>query len=151
MGNMCACMIGLKYDVQYASKGQWREKTLGEMWAAVIKTINNLLRRSVASSVGAPKWGQSRSQYMPGEGPCRMCSRGASRRPKPKYVQWSIHVHHRKEIFNPFQARSWKINIQDICTLFDTYVYLSPTIIAYFLCTSCVRIMYNNRCLFFAG
>ncbi len=56
------------------------------MWAAVIKTINNLLRRSVASSVGAPKWGQSRSQYMPRRGPCRTCLQGASRRPKPKYV-----------------------------------------------------------------
>jgi hypothetical protein len=56
----------------------------------------------VASSVGAPKWGQSRSQYMPRKGPCRTCLRGASRRPKPKYVQNPIHVCYCKEKVQPF-------------------------------------------------
>jgi argonaute-like protein implicated in RNA metabolism and viral defense len=49
-------------SVCYSSKGQLEGKDVGEMLAAVIKTINNLLWRSMASSVGAPKWGQSRGQ-----------------------------------------------------------------------------------------
>jgi hypothetical protein len=63
-----------------------REKTLGEIWAAVIKTINNLLWTSVASNAGSPEWGQSHSQYMARREPWRTYSRDASRRPKPKYV-----------------------------------------------------------------
>ncbi len=89
---MCVCIIILKSDIQFASKGQLEGKDIGEMWAAVIKTVNNLLQRSMVSSVGAPKWGQSRCQYTPRREPCRMCSRGASRRPNPKYVQLSIYV-----------------------------------------------------------
>ncbi len=56
-----------------------REKTLGEMWAAVIRTINNLLR-TVWLWTCAPNWGQSRSQLMLRRGPCWTYSRGASRR-----------------------------------------------------------------------
>jgi hypothetical protein len=123
------------------ARESWREKTLGEMWAAVIKTINNLLRRSVASSVGAPKWGQSRSQYMPRKGPCRTYSRGASRRPKPKYVQYSIHMHYCKEAPQPFFKHTrWKTNIQDIHCSICTCI-LSPAITVYFSCTSCVSIV----------
>ncbi len=121
-------------------KDSWREKTLGEMWAAFIKTLNILLRRSEASSMGAPKWGQSRSQYMPRKGPCRTCSRGASRRPKPKYVQCSIHVHYVKRYPNPFQAYSLE-NQHSRYTLFNMYMYLSPTITVYFSCKSCVCII----------
>jgi hypothetical protein len=117
----------------------------GEMWAAVIKTINNLLRRSVASSVGAPKWGQSWSQYMPRKGPRRPCSRGASRRLKPKYVHWSIYVHSCKEILDLFSSSNhWKANIQDthcsICTCIHHQQSLPVFVLK--LCP------YNNRCLF---
>ncbi len=57
----------------------WREKTLGEMWAAVIRTINNLLRTAWLRT-RAPDWGQSRSQLMLRRGPWWSYSRGASRR-----------------------------------------------------------------------
>jgi hypothetical protein len=56
-----------------------REKTLGEMWAAVNKTINNLLRTAWLRT-RAPDWWQSRSQLMLRKGPCWTYSRGASRR-----------------------------------------------------------------------
>ncbi len=56
-----------------------REKTLGEMWAAVIRTINNLLR-TVWLRRQAPGWRQSRSQLMLKGGPCWTYSRGATRR-----------------------------------------------------------------------
>jgi hypothetical protein len=56
-----------------------REKTLGEMWAAVIRTVNNLLRMAWLRTQ-APNWGQSRSQLMLRRGPCWTYSRGASRR-----------------------------------------------------------------------
>jgi hypothetical protein len=95
----------------------------------------------VASRVGAPKWGQSRSQYMPRKGPCRTYSRGALRRPKPKYVQYSIHVHYCKETPQPFFKHTrWKTNIQDIHCSICTCI-LSPAITVYFSCTSCVCII----------
>jgi hypothetical protein len=40
-----------------------REKTLGEMLAAVIKTINNLIQTAWLR-MRAPDWGQSQSQLM---------------------------------------------------------------------------------------
>ncbi len=120
---MCA-LLCIIVNVQYTlARNSWSEKTLGEMWAAVIKTINNLLRRSVASSVGAPKWGQSRSQYIPRRGACRTCSRGASRRPKPKYVHYQytcIHLEILILFLFSLKHTYWKANIQDmycsICT-----------------------------------
>ncbi len=68
-----------------------REKTLGEMWAAVIRTINNLLRTAWLRTQ-APDWGQSQSQLMLTRGPCWTYSRGASRRRQPKYVHCSSSV-----------------------------------------------------------
>jgi hypothetical protein len=120
----------------------WREKTLGEMWAAVIKTINNLLRTSMASNAGSPKWGQSWSQYMPRRGPWRTYSWGASRRLKPKYVHYSIHVHYCKEkIFALIQAyllEDWHSR----CTLSGACIctFSSPIITVSLSCTSCVCI-----------
>jgi hypothetical protein len=134
MSNMYACIACIVVRcVVHASKGQLEGKTLGEMWAAVIKAINILLRRSVASSVGAPNWGQSRSKYMPRRGPCRTCSRGAERRLKPKYVQWSIYLCSCKETFNlPFH-RTWLLeNQHPNYTLFNIYMRLSPTVIVHF-------------------
>ncbi len=66
------------------------EKDVGEIWVSVIKTINSILWASVASNGRPPEWGQGRSQYMARRGPCRTYSPGASRRPKPKYVHFSI-------------------------------------------------------------
>jgi hypothetical protein len=63
-----------------------REKTLGEMWAAVIRTINDLLRMAWLWT-RAPDWGQSWSQLMLKRGPCWTYSRGASRRRKPTIAQ----------------------------------------------------------------
>ncbi len=144
MYNMCAWVA--VYIVRcsvYASKGQLEGKDVG--WNVVIKTINNLLWRSVASSVGAPKWGQSRSQYTPRKGPCRTCSRGASRRPKPKNVHdqfTCIHVKRYLTFF--FKHTHWKTNIQDIhcskCTC--TYHLRLPSVLVHKLYS------YNNRCLF---
>jgi hypothetical protein len=125
-------------------RDSWREKTLGEMWAAVIKTINNLLWRSVASSVGAPKWGQCRSQYMHWRGPCRTCSRGVSRRPKPKYVHWSKYMHVCKEILNFFRAILTGMQIFKTHCSICTCIYHQQSL-SIFMLKLCP---YNNRCLF---
>jgi hypothetical protein len=90
----------------------------------------------VASSLGAPKRGQSRSQYIPRRGSCRTCSRGASRRLKPKYV----HVHSRKEMPNLFSS---------IFTGKPTFkIYIAQYVHAFiandcrlFSCTSCIHII----------
>jgi hypothetical protein len=88
MYNMSVC-IAVYYNKIFAVRW-WeaarREKTLGERWAAVIKTINSILWTSVAFNGRSPEWGQSRSQYMARRGPWRTYSRGASRRLNPKYV-----------------------------------------------------------------
>jgi hypothetical protein len=46
MYNMCTCYYCVLSWNSYCTlpRKTWREKTLGEMWAAVIRTINNLLR-----------------------------------------------------------------------------------------------------------
>jgi hypothetical protein len=87
----CNCLLNVMYN-----KCEWwwmcnenstcmllrkfrREKTLGEMWAAVIKTINNLLRTAWLW-MRATDWGQSQSELMLRRGPCWTYSQGASRR-----------------------------------------------------------------------
>ncbi len=141
---MCAFVVYYNDPVHCTLvRNIWREKTLGEMWAAVIKTINNLLRTSVASNAGSPKWGQSRSQYMPRRGPWRTYSRGASRRPKPKYVHYSIHVQHRKEMFQTLLQVYLLEDQHSRCTLSDvcTCTFSLPIIVISFSRTSCVCIL----------
>ncbi len=109
------------------------------MWAAVIKTTNNLLWRSVASSVSAPKWGQSQSQYIPRRGPCRTCSQGALRRLKPKDVQWSIY---KCVLVKRYFLKNMLIERPTFKIYIAQYVHV---IIAnnrcLFSCTSCVHII----------
>jgi hypothetical protein len=83
--NMCYANIIIRYSL-YIGEKYSEGKDVGEIGAAVVKTINSILWTSVASNGRPPEWGQSRSQYMPRRGPCRTYSRGASRRLKPKYV-----------------------------------------------------------------
>ncbi len=98
-----------------------REKTLGEIWAAVIMTLTASSRQAWLPTGAPPEWGQSRSQYMARRGPWRTYSRGASRRPKPKYV----HSQYMRVVCNEIHN-------------FVTYV----------LAIINVHFSYNNRCLF---
>ncbi len=54
------CAIAMYYNEIFAVnwwEATQREKTLGETWAAVIKTINSILRTSVASNCALPWMG----------------------------------------------------------------------------------------------
>jgi hypothetical protein len=62
--NVCYAMYYNKILSVHWWEATLREKTLGETWAAVNKTINSILRTSVASNGSFPEWEQSRSQYM---------------------------------------------------------------------------------------
>jgi hypothetical protein len=82
---LCYASIIIGYSL-YIGEKHSEGKDVGEIWAAVNKSINSILWTSVASNRCPPEWGQSRSHYMARRGPCRTYSRDASRRPKPKYV-----------------------------------------------------------------
>ncbi len=70
----------------------------------------------------------------------------ASRRPKLKYVQNSMHVHYFKETSQSlFKHTCLKTNIQDIHCSICTCI-LSPTITVYSHAHLC---LHNNRCFFF--
>ncbi len=121
--NVCYASIIIRYSL-YIGEKHSEGKDVGEIWAAVIKTINSILWTSMASNGHPPEWWQSRSQYMPRRGPCRTYSRGASRRPKPKYV----HSQYMHVIFDEIHNHVTNV-----------------------LAMTNVHFPYNNRCLFFAG
>ncbi len=121
--NMCHASIIIRYSLDIGEKHS-EGKDVGEIWAAVIRTINSILWTSVASNRHPPEWGQSRSQHMARRGPCRTYSWGASRRPKPKY----LHSQYMRVVFDAIHNH-----------------------VMYVLAMTNAHFPYNNRCSFFAG
>ncbi len=102
-----------------------REKTLGEIWAAVIKTINSILQTSVASNCALP---------------------GMGTEPESEYSQ--------KGTMKDVLAICLKKTEAQVCTFSIHACYLCNEIhnfVTYVLAMTNVCYLYNNRCLFFAG
>jgi hypothetical protein len=113
------------------------EKTLGEIGAAVIKTINNLLRTSVASKVGSQKWGQSRSQYMRRRGPWRTYSRGRS--PSMYIVRYVCIIVMR--CYQSWHKHTCWDGMFKMYAVYCTYMYSPYTLtVVPFSCTNCTCI-----------
>jgi hypothetical protein len=125
--NVCVLLLCIIIRGSLYVGGEHLEgKDIGEMWAAVFRNINNLLLTSVASNAGSQKWGQSWSQYMPRRGPWRTYSRDASRRPKPKYVHYSIYVHWCKEMSSTLTQAYSPEGWHSRCTLPTVHICIPP-------------------------
>jgi hypothetical protein len=131
----------------------WGEKTLGEMWAAVIKTINNLLRTAWLLTQ-APRNGDRAGVSICPEGDHKGRTRKVpleDRGPSMYIIRYMYTI-----IKRCFQTRHkhtcWE-GMFKMYAVHCTYIYIPPPhivnccllFLVYKLC------MYNNRCLFFAA
>jgi hypothetical protein len=111
------------------------------MWAAIIKTINNLLRRSMASSMGAPKWNRAGVSICPERdhaGRARKVPQ-EDRSPSMYIDQYTCILVKRYSTF--FWAILTGKPIFKIHTVQYVHVFITNKRCAFFLCLSCVHII----------
>ncbi len=128
-----------------------REKTLGEMWAAVIRTINNLLR-TVWLRTRAPQMGTEPESVDAQKGTMKDVFARCLKKNEAQVCTLLKTCAYRKEEFQPYCKYHWKTNIWDLhwshywCTVY-TYTY-SYQHVSSFIFSHVQDMSYNNRCYF---
>ncbi len=156
----CTCIIGVHAIVVYIRNNYctllrniWREKMLGETWAAVIRTINNLHQMA---------WLRTRASKMGTEPESVDAQKGTmkdifARCLVAQVCTFLILCAYRKEEFQlycqPYGKYRWKTNIQNHSGyVVSIYVnLLTPASILFLSFSRVQNLSCNSRCLFFAG